>query len=265
MSRNQYYKINELEMEHQRFPEDDNEEQQDQQEDAAYNDVLGSLKVTREKLRLISSVSSIMAGFSVVGLVELQVGNNIQEGVLIAYSITLCLVITLHIFAVLISVCVLPSLEYIIHLHTSRPKFTTGLLSQRYSVDPPPSSSNTAINSSSEDFGGVQDVIMGQKRLYTKLSEVAWVCSMGLGIIGFTAEVILIVWIKLSEFSRVAALCGALLSAPLGILFFFFAYFMRANEGVVVKNALSRKHHVLQSKLGALSSLVSPKSVQKEY
>jgi len=232
--------------------------------------MIPEVRVVKEKLRLIASVSSLMAGFSIVALVELQLQDQLPEGLIVAYSIVTCILITLHIFAVLLAVCVLPSLEVLQHIHSSdtvvvtsspSPSRPRSLHQQRPAtvasdiLEPSNSGSPSMLPETYVDMDPDQDL---QERLslkqahfalFKRVAEVAWMCSMGLGIMTFGVEVILVVWVKLHEVSKLAAVCATIVSAPLVLTFLVAAYFLNSRESQVLRSILRRKQKSLESKL----------------
>jgi len=100
--------------------------------------------------------------------------------------------------------------------------------------------------------------------IFKRLSEIAWLCSMGLGIMAFGVELVLIVWVKLLRISFAAAVCGTVVTAPLSLVFLVVAYFLSVKEGAVLSDSLLKRHRNLEFKLNALTSLATVPKNEKD-
>lgn len=87
--------------------------------------------------------------------------------------------------------------------------------------------------------------------MFKMVADVAWICSMGLGIMTFGVEVVLVVWVKLHTLSTLAAICATVVSAPLVLLFLLTAYFLNRRESMMMRSTLLRKQKSLEKKLFA--------------
>ncbi|XP_074641168.1 calcium release-activated calcium channel protein 1-like [Tubulanus polymorphus] len=144
--------------------------------------------VTRGKLKATSSTSGLLAGFAMVNMVELQIEKDTPEGLLIAFSAVSTLLVCVHVFALLISTCLLPNLE-ISRWHAKN---------------------------------------QSQENLYRRLSifvETAWIMANGIGIALFTFCVCVQCWVKFYTFSFAASLAPSIIAIPIFVGFVVFVYF----------------------------------------
>jgi len=252
------------------------------------NEVQSELKVVKEKLRLIASISSLISGFSIVSLVELQIEPVETPAALITvYAVATCVLITLHMFAVLLAVCTLPSLEllsqfYMEELHSKTRRSPPPSLYRHHSG----SSSNVSrqlsettattpdgreretemglglgikdptgfdLESQNQELDDIIETQRNHFSLYRRVAEVAWTSSMGLGIVAFGVDLVVVIWIKLLHISVVAAICATVVSTPLVVAFWLAAYYLRHHEGAVLKASLMKKQHLLENKLSSLT------------
>lgn len=178
------------------------------------------LLLSRAKLKATSRTSALLSGFAMVAMVEIQLSDNltatncedmqypscntslptceasIQElrnscvhynRLLIAFAVVTTLLIATHMFALLISTCILPNLE--------------------------------AVNSIT---GSGMDISESPHDKFQFYIEMAWICSTGFGIILFLVEIGLLCWIKFFHTPQ-SALAATIILIPLVVLFAFFA------------------------------------------
>ncbi|XP_074120248.1 protein orai-2 isoform X1 [Sminthopsis crassicaudata] len=164
------------------------------------------LYLSRAKLKASSRTSALLSGFAMVAMVEVQLEMQYQypQMLLIAFSACTTVLVAVHLFALLISTCILPNVEAVSNIHN--------------------------LNSISES---------PHERMHPYI-ELAWGFSTVLGILLFLAEVVLLCWIKFlpvdssvkdgpsskpgpsSHTGWQAALVSTIIMVPVGLIFVVF-------------------------------------------
>jgi hypothetical protein len=128
-----------------------------------------------------------------VAIVELSLDSYIQQksgdALIICYAIVSCLLVGIHLLALLMSMCILPELKSVIR------------------------QSDLWINNENKKP-------LSSLNIYI---EIAWVVSTGLGLFLFIIELCLIFWIKVSGFSQTAAIAAIVTLGIVGCPFILFA------------------------------------------
>jgi hypothetical protein len=140
-----------------------------------------------------------------VAIVELSLDSYIEhksgDGVIICYAIVSCLLVGIHLLALLMSMCILPELKSVIR-------------QSDYWIDDKHTEPLSSLN------------------IYI---EVAWVVSTGLGLFLFLIELGIIIWIKVSGFSYFAAVSALVTLCLVGCPFILFAvgFYFRVSRAKV--------------------------------
>ncbi|CAF0921727.1 unnamed protein product [Brachionus calyciflorus] len=224
-----------------------------------------NLRVHKSKLKAVTRTSALLSGFALTAMVELNfnfandtqnnqqsnenqtsiLANNtnslnnqanqkkqIPDSVYIIFSLTTCLLIGVHMLALMISTCILPQLE----ASTSEPVDTDRHLIQHefnflnQTVDYSNFETNKTYsylknNSKSKlkDIAILNDrEIVFPYQNFHKCIEAAWIMSTIMGIFLFIVEIGFIVYIQFYPISHLAALTGVFVMIPILILFIIF-------------------------------------------
>ncbi|XP_076605846.1 protein orai-2 [Chaetodon auriga] len=186
------------------------------------------LYLSRAKLKASSRTSALLSGFAMVAMVEveLEMQYSYPRVLLIAFSVCTTVLVAVHLFALLISTCILPNVEAVSNIHN--------------------------LNSVSES---------PHERMHHYI-ELAWGFSTALGILLFLAEVVLLCWIKFlpvdssvvkpTQPARVtkpqdsgwqAALASTIIMVPVGVIFLVFTiHFYRS----LVRHKTERHHQEIE-------------------
>ncbi|XP_070839218.1 protein orai-2 [Chaetodon trifascialis] len=186
------------------------------------------LYLSRAKLKASSRTSALLSGFAMVAMVEveLEMQYSYPRVLLIAFSVCTTVLVAVHLFALLISTCILPNVEAVSNIHN--------------------------LNSVSES---------PHERMHHYI-ELAWGFSTALGILLFLAEVVLLCWIKFLPVDSTvvkptprptkaapqdsgwqAALASTIIMVPVGVIFLVFTiHFYRS----LVRHKTERHHQEIE-------------------
>lgn len=152
------------------------------------------LYLSKAKLKASSRTSGLMSGFAMVAMVEINLEQSIPGTLCIIFSVMTTILISVHVFALMISVCILPNIETIDQLTNDTNEHGVAVL--------PCDSPHTALR---------------------KYIEVAWLFSTGIGTLLFLLEIPILMWVKFYTLSKTAAYISTGIMVPVSIMFLFFA------------------------------------------
>ncbi|CAL8072714.1 unnamed protein product [Orchesella dallaii] len=151
------------------------------------------LHLSKAKLSGITEMAAVMAGFSVVATVELQINDDAHPVLLTAFTVTTALLVCTTMMAIMISTCILPHIQVIAEM-----------------------SPNSKANESPHD-------------LMMWYIDLSWVLANTVSIFLFTLDVIILCWIKFTYFSETASWCATIILSFVlfGVTFFGIVFYRR--------------------------------------
>ncbi|KAG7203865.1 hypothetical protein KM043_017919 [Ampulex compressa] len=147
------------------------------------------LHMSRAKLKATATTSELLSGFAMVAMVELQINEPtaVPEWLFVMFAVCTTVLVSVHIFALMISTYLLPNVEAISKLQVSR----------------------LVTESPHERMRG--------------FIELAWAFSTVLGLFLFLVEVAILCWVKFWDYSFTAATASTVIVIPVLIVFVAFA------------------------------------------
>ncbi|OXU24001.1 hypothetical protein TSAR_006267 [Trichomalopsis sarcophagae] len=147
------------------------------------------LHMSRAKLKATATTSELLSGFAMVAMVELQINEPtaVPEWLFVMFAVCTTVLVSVHIFALMISTYLLPNVEAISKLQVSR----------------------LVTESPHERMRG--------------FIELAWAFSTVLGLFLFLVEVAILCWVKFWDYSFTAATASTVIVIPVLIVFIAFA------------------------------------------
>ncbi|KAF7994718.1 hypothetical protein HCN44_004190 [Aphidius gifuensis] len=147
------------------------------------------LHMSRAKLKATATTSELLSGFAMVAMVELQINDptTVPEWLFIMFAVCTTVLVSVHIFALMISTYLLPNVEAISKLQIA----------------------SLITESPHERMRG--------------FIELAWAFSTVLGLFLFLVEVAILCWVKFWDYSIMAATASTIIVIPVLIVFVAFA------------------------------------------
>ena len=150
---------------------------------------------------IICDIKSCCKSIFQVAMVELNLGADLPFPLVMTFSLLTTCLISVHVFALMISVCILPNIETVENIHTVEvSKWQTGQ--------------------------GVSHEVKANESPHENLRkyiETAWIFSTGLGTLLFLLEIPVILWVKLYTINFYSAVAASAVMVPTSIIFVLFA------------------------------------------
>lgn len=160
-------------------------------------------------------------------MVEINLDVGIPSWLAIIFSLTTTVLISVHVFALMISTCILPNIETVEAMHNS--------------------------NYVQQEMGGRTIATDSSHTKFRRYIEVAWVFSTGLGALLFLIEIPILMLVKFYHLSMAAAYVSIGIMIPVCVLFVFFAlrFYRKLVEHKQSENALQLEElQVMATQLG---------------
>lgn len=154
---------------------------------------MDNLLYRKSKLESASETSAIISGFAIVALVEFSIDSYpdipSRDGIFTAYTIVSCILVSVHLLALLMSICILPEIKSVLRQKSQW------------------------IKKKNEEPLNTVNVYI----------ETAWILSTGFGLFLILLELGLVFWIKIAGFSLSAAIAAIVTLCVVGLPFIIFA------------------------------------------
>eukprot|EP00730_Choanoeca_flexa_P003897 TRINITY_DN11536_c0_g1_i1.p2 TRINITY_DN11536_c0_g1~~TRINITY_DN11536_c0_g1_i1.p2 ORF type:complete len:239 (+),score=47.02 TRINITY_DN11536_c0_g1_i1:3852-4568(+) len=184
------------------------------------------IALRRVKLQQASRTSALLSGFALVAMVELDlpegrsdIAQYDDDPVIVAFAIVTALLISVHLFALMVSTCILPYLDM---------EHDRWLDEIEYMEEEAPLPTS---QTKSQD-----------RHHFSRYIEMAWIFATGLGIFLFLIDLALLSHLKFVNHSPTAAWCVIGLLVPVAAIFAWFA--SRFYSTVVLSHTRELGNHV---------------------
>ncbi|KAG8233352.1 hypothetical protein J437_LFUL013744 [Ladona fulva] len=176
------------------------------------------LHMSRAKLKATATTSELLSGFAMVAMVELQINEptNVPEWLFVLFAVCTTVLVSVHIFALMISTYILPNVDAVSKMqHSAGGNEGNTHLSHR----------RNASHSSSISFtSGVDPAVLESPHERMRgFIEIAWAFSTVLGLFLFLVELGILCWVKFWDHSFIAAWAATAIVIPVLVLFVVFA------------------------------------------
>ncbi|XP_022175031.1 calcium release-activated calcium channel protein 1-like isoform X1 [Myzus persicae] len=153
------------------------------------------LHMSRAKLKATATTSELLSGFAMVAMVELQINEPtmVPEWLFIMFAVCTTVLVAVHIFALMISTYLLPNVDAISKLQSTKM---------------------------------IQESPHERMRGFV---ELAWAFSTVLGLFLFLVEVAILCWVKFWDHSFRAAMAATIIVIPVLVIFVFFVFHFYRN------------------------------------
>jgi len=179
------------------------------------------LYLSKAKLKATSRTSGLMSGFAMVAMVEIQFETDEATKpplpIVVIFSCLTTILISVHVFALMISVCILPNIETAEALSNLEKQNN-----ERTSKDGGSSSGGSSSSSTPHPSALLETLESPHDRLRIYI-ETAWVFSTGMGTLLFLIEIPVLMYIKLWHISPGAVYSSIGIMVPVCIVFIIFA------------------------------------------
>ena len=134
-------------------------------------------------------------------MVELNLGEKLPSVLVMTFSLLTTCLISVHVFALMISVCILPNIDVVENIRQVEL-----------------SGAHAGINFATNVKPGDSP----HENLH-KYVEIAWIFSTGLGTFLFLLEIPILLWVKLYTINITSAIAASAVMVPTSIIFIIFA------------------------------------------